>query len=41
MTERPCTYDKTDLEARGKNTAEYEKHYKVWGEGETGVIVLG
>jgi hypothetical protein len=41
MTERLCTYDKKDLEARGKTTAEYEKLYKVWGEGEIGVIVLG
>jgi 2,4-dienoyl-CoA reductase-like NADH-dependent reductase (Old Yellow Enzyme family) len=41
MTERLCTYEKDDLAARGKSTAEYERLYKIWGEGEIGVIVLG
>lgn len=41
MTERLCTYEKDDLEGRGKTTKEYEELYKVWGEGEIGVIVLG
>lgn len=41
MTERLCTYDETDLGARGKPTPEYVELYKVWGEGQIGVIVLG
>jgi 2,4-dienoyl-CoA reductase-like NADH-dependent reductase (Old Yellow Enzyme family) len=41
MTERLCTYEDGDLEARGKTTKEYEHLYKVWGEGEIGTIVLG
>lgn len=41
MTERLCTYSADKLEERGKTTEEYERLYKVWGEGEIGVIVLG
>ncbi|WAQ88145.1 hypothetical protein PtA15_9A270 [Puccinia triticina] len=41
MTERLCTYDDVDLEARGKPTPEYEELYRVWGEGKIGTIILG
>ncbi len=41
MTERLCTYDETNLEARGHVTPEYINLYKTWGEGKIGVIVLG
>jgi 2,4-dienoyl-CoA reductase-like NADH-dependent reductase (Old Yellow Enzyme family) len=44
MTERLCTFndeDPTDLESRGQVTKEYEELYRVWGEGQIGVIVLG
>ena len=40
MTERLCTYDDNDLDARGKPTPEYIKLYEEWGKGEIGVIVL-
>lgn len=40
MTERLCTYDENDLDARGKPTPEYLKLYEEWGKGEIGVIVL-
>jgi hypothetical protein len=40
MTERLCTYDDTDLNARGKPTPEYIKLYEEWGKGQIGVIVL-
>lgn len=40
MTERLCTYDDNDLDARGKPTPEYVKLYEEWGKGEIGVIVL-
>lgn len=41
MTERLCTYDETDLGARGKPTPEYIELYRVWGQGKIGIIVLG
>ncbi|KNE96593.1 hypothetical protein PSTG_10151 [Puccinia striiformis f. sp. tritici PST-78] len=41
MTERLCTYDQEDLNARGKPTAEYVELYKVWGQGKIGIIILG
>jgi hypothetical protein len=40
MTERLCTYDDNDLDARGKATPEYIKLYEEWGKGQIGVIVL-
>jgi 2,4-dienoyl-CoA reductase-like NADH-dependent reductase (Old Yellow Enzyme family) len=40
MTERLCTYDDNDLDARGKPTPEYIKLYEEWGKGEIGTIVL-
>ncbi|KAJ9112703.1 hypothetical protein QFC22_006205 [Naganishia vaughanmartiniae] len=41
MTERLCTYDDNDLDARGKPTPEYVKAYEEWGKGQIGVVVLG
>jgi 2,4-dienoyl-CoA reductase-like NADH-dependent reductase (Old Yellow Enzyme family) len=44
MTERLCTFneeDITDLENRGQVTKEYEEVYRIWGEGQIGIIVLG
>ncbi|EGG10388.1 uncharacterized protein MELLADRAFT_33909 [Melampsora larici-populina 98AG31] len=41
MTERLCTYSETDLGERGKPTPEYLRLYKLWGEGQIGIIVLG
>ncbi|BGP44950.1 hypothetical protein JCM10450v2_000765 [Rhodotorula kratochvilovae] len=41
MTERLCTYDQENLGERGRTTEEYNRLYKVWGEGKIGVIVLG
>ncbi len=44
MTERLCTFnddDPSDLESRGQVTKEYEELYRVWGQGQIGVIVLG
>ncbi|KAJ9112636.1 hypothetical protein QFC19_000656 [Naganishia cerealis] len=41
MTERLCTYDDNDLDARGKPTPEYVKTYEEWGKGQIGVVVLG
>ncbi|OAV99977.1 hypothetical protein PTTG_01421 [Puccinia triticina 1-1 BBBD Race 1] len=41
MTERLCTYDDVDLDARGKPTPEYEELYRVWSEGKIGTIILG
>jgi hypothetical protein len=40
MTERLCTYDDNDLDARGKPTPEYLKAYEEWGKGQIGVVVL-
>ncbi|WAQ88142.1 hypothetical protein PtA15_9A267 [Puccinia triticina] len=40
MTERLCTYDDVDLDARGKPTPEYEELYRVWSEGKIGTIIL-
>ncbi|KAH9819697.1 hypothetical protein DFH28DRAFT_1105412 [Melampsora americana] len=41
MTEKLCTYSETDLNERGKPTPEYLRLYKLWGEGQIGIIVLG
>ncbi|KAA1114385.1 hypothetical protein PGT21_006795 [Puccinia graminis f. sp. tritici] len=41
LTERLCSYDQLDLDARGKPTQEYEELYKVWSQGKIGIIVLG
>ncbi|KAA1112944.1 hypothetical protein PGT21_016282 [Puccinia graminis f. sp. tritici] len=41
MTERLCTFDKLDLNARGKPTPEYLELYRVWSEGKIGIIILG
>lgn len=41
MTERLCSYDQDDLEARGKVSPEYVKLYEEWGKGQIGIIVLG
>ncbi|KAA1124333.1 hypothetical protein PGTUg99_027198 [Puccinia graminis f. sp. tritici] len=41
LTERLCSYDQLDLDARGKPTQEYVELYKVWSQGKIGIIVLG
>lgn len=43
MTERLCQWNKEgeDISARGFPTAEYERLYERWGEGEIGIIVTG
>ncbi|TFK53606.1 FMN-linked oxidoreductase [Heliocybe sulcata] len=41
MTERLCTWDPDNRAECGKPTEAYVNLYKKWGEGQTGMIVLG